>query len=374
MASFTVKTSRLRDALTPLSQILPKKTHRDALKCIRITANSGDVHSLQLMATDLEVFAISTINDEEDIIVNNSGEFIVPALTILEYLKAIEDETITISYIEDDDLVKVFAGQTEFEVGTQELDEFPKFPSFPTDDDVGWIELPIESLNTVLSKVLFSVADKGHPRFGALNAVCIESSKDKLSFMSTDQVRASIAHFDISLPTEKQVLVDPKGLDIIPKLFSDNPKMHMASDDATIFCSDNTKLFIRNINGKFPSVANFIPTPGSYPNHFAVTPQELLKEVRKAALAADQNKTLKILLGKNKMQLSTKTRRERRFAKIDVVIPYSGPETKFSINCKLLIDLLKAADTHEDIEIWFNGSTDAIHFKQDHYDHIVVPL
>jgi len=98
-----------------------------------------------------------------------------------------------------------------------------------------------------------------------------------------------------------------------------------------------------------------------------------MKQVKKASLATDQNGTIKFALSENLMHLSTKTRQQRRVANIKIEVPYKGPETKFAVNCKFLLDVLKAVDQQEDIEISFDKSNQPIHFKQNQYDHVVMP-
>lgn len=368
MASFTVNTARLLEAIEALYPVIPKKTHREVLYCFHIKAITGDQDVIRVTATDLDVYATCDISDE--VLIQESGEFVVPAQAFKDYIKSIDDDTVSIILLEEEEQIKVMAESTELNVGTQEIDEFPDFPELPSFGEDGWIGLPTEDLREVLGLVLFSAAEKGHPKFGALSAICIEVQEGGIVFTSTDQLRASLAHFSTPISTSRQLLVSPKGLEIIPKLFSGDLKVFLGNDKMLIFASEDTKLVMQVMHGKFPSIKEFIP---NYTNKICITPCELMKQVKKASLATDQNGTVKFVLTENSMHLSTKTRQQRKLANIRMDIPYKGPDTKFAVNCKFLLDVLKVVDQEEDIEISFDKANQPIHFKQNHYDHVVMP-
>jgi len=368
MVSFTVNTSQLKETLESLHPVIPKKTHREVLYCFHIKAIAGDRDTIRLTASDLDVYATCEI--ASDVFIQEAGEFVVPAQTFRDYVKFIDDETVSIVLMEEDEQIKVMTETTELNVGTQEIDEFPDFPELPSLDEEGWINLPLDEMREVLGLVLFSAAEKGHPKFGALSAICIQSEGGKLTFMSTDQMRASLASFSTSVDSDIHILVHPKGLGILPKLFEEDLKVFVQKDKQIIFASETTKLVIRVMHGKFPPIKEFIP---SYDNKLCITPCELFKQVKKASLATDQNGTIRFTLSENMMHLSTKTRQQRKVANIKMEVPYKGPETKFAVNCKFLLDVLKAVDQQEDIEISFAMPNQPIHIKQNHYDHVVMP-
>jgi len=368
MASFTVNTRLLLEALEALYPVIPKKTHREVLYCFHIKAMAGDQDIVRLTVSDLDIYATCDISEE--VLIQESGEFVVPAQTFKDYIKSLDDDTVSIMFMEEDEQIKVIAESTELDVGTQEIDEFPAFPELPDFDDNGWVGLSLADLREALGLVLFSAAEKGHPKFGALSAICIETQEGSLLFTSTDQLRASLAQFDSSVTLDRKILVHPKGLGVLIKLFNDNLKIYLGDDKLLIFASDTTKLVLRVMHGKFPPIKEFIPT---YENKICITPCELAKQVKKASLATDQNGTIRFTLSENSMHLSTKTRQQRKVANIKIDIPYKGPDSKFAVNCKFLLDVLKVVDQQEDIEISFNKSNEAIRFRQNQYNHIVMP-
>lgn len=368
MTSFTVDTKIFQNALASVYPIVPNKPSRDVLKGVKIIAKTGNPDTLELLVTDLETYAKAAI--KTDVIVQTPGEFVAPAQVLFEYVKSLSEQNIELR-ITPEESIKVNESGTEFEVGIKDVDEFPEFPKIP--DNLNWIDLPSADVALALSRVVFAVADKGHPRWGALSAICLDFSEDKITLIGTDQHRASLA--DIIVDTkisDKQFLVSAKALALLPKVLTGNLKVSVDNKNAVILTDGNNYLFVRLMHGNYPAVRKFVPK--KHPNKLLIETNLLLHQVRKAALATDQHGLLRISLKKDKLLLAAKTREQRRVAKIEQDIVYSGPEAEFAFNCKYLLDLLKAADNNEELEIQFNKSNHPVLFKQTDFKHVMVPM
>lgn len=371
MSSFIVDAACLTEALAALNTIVPTKPSRDILKCVKIVAKNGvggQVDSIVLYATDLETFAVVSVN--QSVMVHKAGEFVVPAVPFLEYVRTFDTATVNIA-VTSDNTMKVNEDGAEFEVGTQDLDEFPDFPSVPSEQET-WIPIGLTPFSDSLKKVLFAVADKGHPRWGALSAVAIECSANKVALIGTDQHRASVAEMDsVTGLVDKQYLVSGKALGIIPKVFNTDFYLHVEDKNSLIFKAGSSYLFFRLMHGSFPPVRKFVP---QHKSKLQFNPGVLLKQAKRIALAVDEHESMKIILKDSKLTLMSKTRQQRKVAKVEQDISYTGPDLQFALNCKYLLDLLKAADQEQDIEFCFNQNNQPIVFKQPKFDHVMVPL
>lgn len=368
MTIFTVDTKTFQDALASVYPIVPNKPSRDVLKGVKIIAKTGSPDSLELLVTDLETYAKATVKTKT--IVQKPGEFVAPAQVLFDYVKALSDQNIELR-LTDEETIKLNESGTEFEVGIKDLDEFPDFPEIP--DNPKWVDLPSGDIAQALDRVVFAVADRGHPRWGALSAVCLDFAEDNLTLIGTDQHRASLAVVDAQTPLKNtQLLVSAKAFALLPKVLLGNVKLCADSNNTVILTDDNNYLFVRLMHGNYPDVKKFVPQ--KHPNKLEIETNLLFHQVKKAALAADQHGTVRMTLKPDKMMLSTKTREQRRVAKIETDISYSGPESVFVFNCKYLLDFLKAADNDEEIEMLFNKSNHPILFKQKNFNHVMVPL
>jgi DNA polymerase-3 subunit beta len=369
MANFIVNSSLLREALLSINPVIPKKPSRDVLKCVKVIAKSGrggEPDTIKLMATDMEIFVV--LNITSDVLVSNEGKFLVPCQTFLDYVKSIDGANLNID-LTDDETIKLSEAGSEFEVGTQD-DEFPAFPVLPSEDSA--IEISLEDMSKALNKVVFAVAEKGSPRWGSLSAVCIEINEKNLTLIGTDQHRASLVDIEIdSELKDRQFLVSAKHLALLPKVLNSAISLYIEQNNL-IFKSDDNYFFVRLMHGNYPAVRNFVPS--KYPNSLDIEPQAFSKQVRKAALAADEHSSIKLVLENNEIKLYTKTRRQRKEAKIIYNTTYSGDKFAFSLNCKFLIDLLKVTNNQETLKVEFNQNNRPILFSQGKFRHVCVPL
>jgi DNA polymerase III beta subunit len=367
--SYSVSTKLLLRAITAVSAVVPHKPSRDILKCLKVKAEigiSGGCDIITLFATDLETYATFTIS--ENVVVLTPGEFVVPAQTLFDYIKNLEDDTINMSV--EDEALKISESGTELVVGLQDIQEFPEFPIIPV-TKTDWITLSLEAIKHSLSQVVFAVAEKGHPRWGSLSSICINLSKEVINLAGTDQKRASLVEFPIAAQTlEGQYLVTATALELVTKLFDVDFQMTPNTPNNLIFKNSECVLFVRLVAGDFPSFSKILP---KHPNQVALSVPELTRQVKKAALAADQHDTLKMEIKNDKLCLSAKTREQRKGVKIEKALVYAGSEIQFAINCKYLLDLLKASKDDEDLMLHFNKNNQPLLFTQTNFKHLMMP-
>jgi len=375
MSLISIKTFALKQVLDALVPAVPNKPSRDILKCIKITAKVGSPDTLTFQVTDLERFLTFQLpsNKGANYLILTEGTFAVPAQIFANYARAIEDIDTTIQLTTENTL-KLKSGQpganttTEFEVGVLDIDDFPDFPT--TDNVKNWIEIESDALRFGLSRVLFAVADKGHPKWGALSSVCIELENNKLSLIGTDQHRASVISIELDQPRtafKQTLLVNATALEIVSKIFEGTIKMSLDSANALIFNAENVTMFIRLVSGNFPPVRNFLP---KHPHKLQLDAKTFLREIKKVQLATDQFAAIKVSLRKDKATLIAKTKEEKKMAKVEYGITNTGSDIDFTINCKYLIDVLKVGDS---LELSYNKNNQPIMFKAEGFEHVIVP-
>lgn len=374
MSLISIKSSVLRQVLDVILPAVPAKPSRDILKCVKVTAKQGSPDSLVFQVTDLERFLTYQVPNAggANFLVTTEGSFSVPAQVFTNYVRAIDDIDIGIR-VTTENTVRLTNGKlgalvtAEFEVGLVDDD----FPDFPTIDKIkNWIEIEADVLRINLHRVLFAVAERGHPKWGALSSVCIELENNKLSLIGTDQHRASVASIELDKPrtaAKQTLLVSATALEIVSKIFEGTIKMSLDSANALVFNTGDVTMFVRLVNGKFPPVRNFLP---KHPHKLQLDAKSFLKEIKRVQLATDQFAAIKVSLRKDKATLIAKTKEEKKTAKIEYGITNPGSDIDFTINCKYLIDVLKVSDS---IELSYNKNNQPIMFKADGFEHVIVP-
>lgn len=375
MSLISIKTFALKQVLDALVPAVPLKPSRDILKCIKITAKQGSPDTLTFQVTDLERFLTFQLpsNNGANYLITTEGTFAVPALIFANYARAIDDVETTIQ-LTSQNTIKLNSGKpgasttAEFEVGVLDLDDFPDFPT--TDKVKNWIQLESDALRFGLSRVLFAVADKANPKWGALSSVCIELENNKLSLIGTDQHRASVVSLDLDQPrtaAKQTLLVSATALEIVSKIFEGTIKMSLDSSNALIFNAENVTMFVRLVNGNFPPVKNFLP---KHPHKLQLDAKSFLKEIKRVQLATDKSDAIKVSLRKDKATLIAKTKEEKKTAKIEYGITNTGSDIDFTINCKYLIDVLKVGDS---LELSYNKNNQPLMFTAEGFEHVIVP-
>lgn len=360
------ETISFREAINALLPVIPNKPQRDALKCFKIDVT---LQGVRISATDLDIYARTELR--AGVLAESEFECVVPAQVLAEVIRTVETDRVTVQ-LQDDDTVAITTEKSKFEIGTQDLDEFPSFPMQP-DDEENWVTVAVDELSFALNRVLFAVAEKGHPKWGALSAVSLEIANEHLLFIGTDQRRASLANLRVPGATQKfQVLVNPAGLEVIPKIFTGEIKLYLGEANSLFMKSETSVLISRLIHGNFPPVKSLIPKNND--TIITISPSDLMKQVKKASLATDSGNQLKVEITENKICMSAKAREQRKRADVEYEVQYDGPAIKFAINCQYLMELLKAAAKQDTITLHVGDVTRApLMFKQDGFCHLLVP-
>lgn len=366
MSLITIKTEALQAALEAMLPVVPSKPTRDILKGLKFEAKQGRPDSLTIYATDLERYASYSVQDPTQFLVGTEGSFVVPAVILGSYVKALGEPEVTL-LVTPQNTLKLSAGNTsEFEVGILDIDDFPTFPSV---SGVDYVEVEAAALRFGLERVLFAVADKGHPKWGALSAVNLELENDKLSLIGTDQHRASISTITInsSVNQKKSLLVAGSALEIVSKIFNEKIKLILDNPNVLMLVSGRLTMYIRLISSRFPPVRNFIP---KHPNKVSVESKPLLRELKKVNLATDKFSAIKICLRKDKIILTARTKEEKKSAKAECPITNAGPDIDFTINCNYLMEVLKVGDS---FDLSYNRNNQPLMLQTSGFEHVIVP-
>jgi len=369
MTLISIKTAVLKQVLDALIPAVPNKPSRDILKCIKIVAKQGSPDTLTFQVTDLERFLTYDLPcaGGASYLVETEGAFAVPAIIFANYARAIDDIDMKIR-LTPENTVNLKTSTAEFEVGAMDLDDFPDFPTL--DKVKSWLEVEAESLRYGLNRVLFAVADRANPRWGALSSVCLELENSTLSLIGTDQHRASVVSIELDKPrtsAKQMLLVSGNALEIVSKIFEGPIQLSLDSPNTLIFKTGNILMFIRLVNGNFPPVRNFIP---KHPHKLQLDAKSFLKEIKRVQLATDQFAAIRISFRKDKATLIARTKEEKRTAKIEYEITNPGPDIDFTINCKYLIDVLKVENA---FELSYNRNNQPLMFKAEGFEHVIVP-
>jgi DNA polymerase-3 subunit beta len=323
----------LSEALGLLTLVVPARTPKPILRCIRITA---DKNCTRLCATDLEL-GINYIVREVQI--DKQGEVVVPADSLAGVVRESSDETLSLEAQEG--ICKIAGADSHFTIYGQEASQYPSIPAF---DGAGDIEITLGSLRVGIEQCLFATA-KESTRY-ALNGVLWEIKGKKLSLVATDGRRLARSRVDlVSAPDEKivkaKIIVPAKTMSLLAKLGGqdkDSVKVSLVDNQLLIGWQD-VAISSGLIEGNFPKYEDIIPK--DYDKKLTLPTEATLSAVRRAALlTSEESKGIRIAIANGAIVFSGSAP-ETGDAKIEMAVDYKAAPIEIGFNPQFLIDVLR---------------------------------
>ena len=323
----------LADALGLLTSVVPTRTPKPILHCVRISAGEKEV---RLCATDLEVGINYFVSE---VVVEEVGEIVVPAERLAAIVRESVDEVLALQAI--DDSCDIRGADSRFTIYGQEADQYPVVPALV---DAADIQIGLDNLQGGIEQCLFATA-KEITRY-AINGVLWEIKGKKLFLVATDGRRLARTRVDlVSAPDERiaaaKTIVPVKTMALLDKIEgSDNDivAVKLADNQILINCG-NVVISSNLVEGNFPKYEDIIPT--DYDKKLQLSTEAVLSAVRRSALlTSDESRGIKLSIGKDSLVFSARAP-EMGDAQIDMPIDYKGEPIDIGFNPQYLIDVLR---------------------------------
>ncbi|MGA2172159.1 MAG: DNA polymerase III subunit beta [Sedimentisphaerales bacterium] len=323
----------LSQALSLLTSVVPDRTPKPILRCVKIDATKSGVH---IYGTDLEV-GIGCLLPAVD--VKEVGQAVVPAARLAAVVRESADETLLLHTTEGQCEVK--GADSHFSIYSQEPSQYPPVPTFTGEPDV---EVLLDNLRVGIEQTLFATA-KESTRY-AINGVLWEMKGKKLTLVATDGRRLARTRVNlISSPSEKASAAKPiipaKTMALLAKLAGgEKDKVAIKLVDSQImFACGNVVVCSNLVEGNFPKYEDIIPA--DYQKKLTLPTDVALSAVRRAALlTSEESRGIKLAVSKNKLVFSGKAP-EAGDAEVDVAVEYSGEPVEIGFNPQFLADAIR---------------------------------
>lgn len=245
---FSVSQSALAKAITVVSKGLGNST-LDILGGIYINASEGTV---EFQTTDLNI----SIRHRVAANVEEAGAVVISGKVLSNIVKNLPDAAVT--FERDGHNVHITCQKSSYLLHSFDASEFPDFPTF---DLTSSVELPVDLLNSMVTKLYKVVArDTSRPM---LSGIYTTVKDNKILMVATDTYRLAVC--DTSAETSS---LEGSFESIIPgAIFHD--VLSLPTDTGTIllgvtnnqvvFVSGNTTLVTRKLDGNFPDQNKIIP-------------------------------------------------------------------------------------------------------------------
>ena len=282
---------------------------------------------LTITTSDLEVTTIVKLEVES---VEN-GTIAVPHSTLLNLLKTFNNETITISALNN--TLTITANNGEYQLAYDDANDYPSTP----DVDEQGMTIDGNHLQQSISKVLFATAnDDLRPTLSGVyfdNGFIVATDAHKLVKVETN------INADFILPKKA-----PQQLkNLLPK--DKNVTLQYNQTNA-LFSFDNITIITRLVDGKYPNYEAVIPKEN--PNRLSINRQEFISVLKRMEVFANkQTNQIRLDLSDFDVLISSEGVGYRNKAKETLNGVYSGQEMVIGFNAKFLVEMLNSLNCNE---------------------------
>jgi len=335
----TFNRSALAEALGLMTSIVPSRTPKPILKCVRIAVAAKE---MRIYATNLEL-GLDYLISEVD--VGQEGEVVVEADRLAAIVReSIEDVLVLES---SDTTCEIRGADSHFKVYGQDPKQYPRMPSFGSGS--GDLTIGLDSLQAGIAQSLFATA-KESSRY-AINGVLWEAKGKKLMLVATDGRRLAKCRVDLHQTAgegaERKVIVPAKTMALIEKLGKrekETVAVKFVENQVLLSCA-NVVISSNLVEGNFPKYEDIIPS--DYDKKLTLSTEAALSGVRRAALlTSEESKGVKLSLTASALVFSGSSP-EAGAAEVSMPVEYDGDPIEIGFHPQFLIDALRVIQAPE---------------------------
>ncbi|HCS47888.1 MAG: DNA polymerase III subunit beta [Candidatus Aminicenantes bacterium RBG_19FT_COMBO_58_17] len=362
---FSVVKEAILAELQLLQGIVEKRNTMPILANILITAGEDKV---EMTGTDLEVglrthFPVKT---------EEPGSITISGKKIFEIVKSLPDERM-ITFEENDDLMmEISSGKSEFKVLCLPKEDYPLVPEAKFERRIA---LPLSRFQEMIDRVYFAIAQE--QRY-YLNGALLILKKEAVELVSTDGHRLSYTSTfvdGLDPGEEVRVIVAKKTLGELRKITND--AVEFDHDENNLFFRVGNRMLIsRIIESKFPNFEAVIPKEN--PHLLRVAKEEFTQAIRRVSLlSSERSRGVKFSIGKGSLKLFS-SNPEIGEARDDLDVDYKGTELEVGFNSQYLLDFLLSIRS-ERIRLELKDENSAAIMKPDldediKYTYVLMPM
>jgi DNA polymerase III subunit beta len=336
--------SALQDALGLVTSIVPSRTPKPILQCLKLTAEKDAV---SLCATDMEIGITFRLGQVE---VVQEGQAVLPAVKLASIVRESVDEVVEIEAVEA--TIHIKGADSHFTIYGHDAAQYPAVPGFDGNAD---FQISLETLQEGIELSVFAAA-KESTRY-ALNGVLWEVKGKKLTLVATDGRRLAkeVVNLEAAAAatlSKERIIVPAKTMYLLDKIGGDKGAKVSVKlvNNQIVFASEQVVISSNLVEGNFPKYEDIIPCDND--KKISLSTGATLSAVRRAALLANEDsKGVKLSVEKGKLVFSSRAP-ETGDAQIEMSIDYTGKPIEIGFNPQFLVDVLRVIKSDQfDLEL-----------------------
>jgi len=362
----TVNRAKFSDIASLVGQAVAAKSTKKVFECVRLVAKGG---ALEIAGTDLEVAMRYRLADGVE--VKEEGEAVVPAALLVNVLREVGDERISLKVEKQKLSLQTDGGL--FELECVDPAEYPEIPGFP--GSAAW-KMDAADLQALVRRTVFA-AGKEAARF-VLNGVRIIAEGDAIRFVATDGRRLAT----LSRPLRRRngsegkkvsAIMGVKGLQHFERLAAGaGGEVELAVADRFVAVKTaDAEVVARVMEGVFPDHDQIIPK--ECPQQAKLPVGMFASKLRQARQFASQE-TQSVALSFKEGELAIAASGGDGRADVRLGIEYDGTEERIGFNPGFILDALKVVEGDQVTFAFKNGSGAAKLLDDAGFVYVVMPV
>ena len=371
---FTCHKQQLLKIINTVQKAVSAKSIMPILECIKIDAHANGTLTVVGNNLDICIEYTDTAN------ITEGGQIAISSKMFGEIIRRFPDTEVTVSVNEENNVMTLKGGRSEFNIQGLSSIEYPAVPDVSA---VYKFTMKQAQLKKMIRKTIFSVS-QNEARKPILTGALFEIESGVLSIVTTDGYRLSICKeiVDASLNSVKFVV---PGLTLreIFKVLEDgeeNTLNIVISERHAMFEFENYKVVSRLLEGEFINYKPVLMTPNSI---FVNAETSALSEsLERASLLINDDISSKaekvpvrLNITTDKIEITCMTGKGKVYDAVDVRA--SGDDLEIGFNHRYLLDALRACEDDE-IKLEFSNPRSSCFIRSakgdDSFTFMILPV
>jgi len=334
--NFIVSSTTLLKHLQSIFGALGVSTALPILDNFLFEINDG---RLTISASDLE----NVMKTSLDVEANEAGKIAFPAKMLLEVLKNLPEQPLTIKVDDKNFGIEIVYDNGKSKMVGYNADDFPRTPPIENSKS---LKISGEVIASGINKSLFAAGnDELRP---VMSGVFFQFSATEVIFVATDAHKlVRYRRSDISGEVSTSFVLPRKALNLLKGNLSGEEEVLMEYNNTNAkFSFNDIELVCRLIDGKYPNYEAVIPREN--PNILTIDRLQFLNSVKRVSIFA--NKTthqIKLRLAGSELSLSAEDLDFSNEANERLTCNYSGEDMEIGFNSRFLMEMLNNIESSE---------------------------
>ncbi len=297
-------------------------------------------NKLTIAATDLETSITTTV----DVMSDANGVVAIPARILLDTLKALPQQPITVSINDENYAIEITSAYGNYKLAGENGQDFPAIPDA---ENVDAITMQATALAQGVSKTLFATSsDELRP---AMTGVYFQVDFNKITFVATDAHKLVKYTFtDVASEVSTSFIVPKKSLNLLKGILANaSGEIKVSFNKANAFFAFNDILLVcRLIDARYPDYNAVIPVDN--PNVLTMGRTDFQNSLKRIAIYANKTTNQVILnITNSDLTISAQDLDFSNEAKETLSCTYEGDPLTIGFNAKFLVEMLGVLESDE---------------------------